>query len=92
MPFPRHLVFYCPGSNGVEYGAHDDGEEGRGSRDGDAWVVYDPVPDEPGGVVDGFVGDVDFCACFDGLVETVFGAGCGTHVEECDYCVAGEFF
>ena len=66
MPFPCDFIFYGPGANGIEYRAHDDGEEGCGGRDGDTWVVYDPVPDEPGGFVDGFVRDVDFCACFDG--------------------------
>lgn len=40
----------------------------------------------------GFVSDVDFGACYDGLVETVFGGGCGAHVDEGNYCVAGEIF
>ena len=40
MPFSGDFVFDAPGADGVEYGAHDDGEEGRGGGDGYAGVRY----------------------------------------------------
>lgn len=92
MPFLGDFVFDAPGADGVEDGADDEREEGCGCGDRDTRVINEPVPDEPGGFMYGFVGDVDFGACDDGLVETVFGRGCGTHVKEGDDCVAGEVF
>ena len=92
MPFPRDLILHCPGTNGVKDCAHDDSEDCAGGGDGDTWMVDDPLPDEPGGCVDGFVRNVDFCACLDDLMEAIFGGGSGTHVEEGDYGIARELF
>jgi len=90
VPFLGDFVFDAPGADGVEDCADDDGEEGCGGGDRDTRMIDEPVPDEPRCLVHGFVRDVDFGASDDGLVETVFGGGCGAHVQKGYDCVAGE--